>query len=101
MTRFLAKVQKPHFWPLLAQNLAKKSFFRKSGLVTFLHLFFPNMMQKIRKNKPNGILDTRKYRIAKIAEIVEVADIAELWKLLEDIMKKKINRLKSFPIKIS
>ena len=40
-----------------------------------------------------------KYRIAKIAEIVEVADIAELLKLLEDIMKK-INRLKSFLIKI-
>ena len=41
---------------------------------------------------------TAKYTIAKIAEIVEVADIAELWKLLEDIMKKKINCLKSFPI---
>ena len=76
-------------------------FAEKSGSVTFVPLWSPNIMQNIRKNKPNGILDTRKYRIAKIAEIVEVADIAELWKLLEDIIKKKINRLKSFPIKIS
>ena len=76
-------------------------FFEKNFFFSIFYLIFANYSKKIRKNKPNGILDTRKYRIAKIAEIVEVADIAELWKLLEDIMKKKINRLKSFPIKIS
>ena len=107
MVSFFAKVQNVQnlifglFWALFAQFWKNGGFPEKSGFVTFLHLLTPKTFQKIRKNKPNGILDTRKYRIAKIAEIVEVADIAELWKLLEDIMKKKINRLKSFPIKIS
>ena len=36
-------------WPLFAQKRGNRIFPEKSGFVTFLHLWIPNIMQKIRK----------------------------------------------------
>ena len=49
MQIFFEKSQKPHFWPLFGQNLAKIFFFRKSGSVSIFYLIFANYLQKIRK----------------------------------------------------
>ena len=46
--RFSKKCQKPHFLGLLAIFLKFRSFRKKSGRVSFHHLWSPNLMQKIR-----------------------------------------------------
>ena len=47
--QFSKKCQKPHFLGLLAIFLKFRSFRKKSGRVSFHHLWSPNLMQKIRK----------------------------------------------------
>ena len=51
--RFSSKLEKPYFGPILTPFCPKMGksffFFEKSGSVTFLHLWIPNFMQKIRK----------------------------------------------------
>ena len=44
----LKNLEKPHFWPLLAHFSKNGIFFEKSGFVTFLLIFLPNFMEKIR-----------------------------------------------------